>query len=270
MASCIADPSINAQLQEPCVSLNCPAAWRIDPWTPCTSSCGNGEQSRVVVCEQDLATGPIAVPESRCTPPKPAQRRACKIRSCPSKWAIGAWSPCTRTCGSGEQVRSVQCIGLSDALTNETRDEKTCPVPKPRTQQYCSFEQCPPFWEVYDFPPCYEDGATVTRPVHCKVITADGVVSFAQDSLCYRDAGPKPVQQQKCSPYCNRAKGEYDWFSGDWRLVSFVVFVLPRVGFGVQLIKFRYSLGEWPCALRRGVQHSMEAILACHPALSTK
>ena len=30
----------------------------------------------------------------------------------------------------------------------------------------------------------------------------------------------------------------------------------------------RFAMG--PCALRHGIQHSMEAILACHPALSTK
>ena len=30
------------------------------------------------------------------------------------------------------------------------------------------------------------------------------------------------------------------------------------------------QLGNAPCALRRGIQNSMEAMSACHPALSTK
>lgn len=47
--------------------------WNVGPWGSCSSSCGNGTQTRVVECRDSTGIRPDSV----CTDPKPATQQAC-------------------------------------------------------------------------------------------------------------------------------------------------------------------------------------------------
>jgi hypothetical protein len=41
--------------KESCMPQNCPAGWRQwSPWSPCSNSCGHGQQTRVRDCKEKL------------------------------------------------------------------------------------------------------------------------------------------------------------------------------------------------------------------------
>ena len=82
---------------------------RWSPWSPCSKSCGSGDQRRISHAGQ-------------------TESRGCNTRPCPQpQWS--PWSPCSTTCGQGEQTR------INDADQTERRDCNTgsCPTPRPVT-----------------------------------------------------------------------------------------------------------------------------------------
>ncbi|XP_070619128.1 A disintegrin and metalloproteinase with thrombospondin motifs 7 isoform X2 [Erythrolamprus reginae] len=103
-----ASPAVTFQeLEEKMVSPVVPpaavnASWEARNWSECSTTCGLGAVWRAVRCttgnedDCDLAR-------------KPAPARRCYLRPC-SKWHIGKWSKCSRTCGGGVKVRGIQCI----------------------------------------------------------------------------------------------------------------------------------------------------------------
>lgn len=211
-----------AVLTESCQSTDCPYAWRVGSWFECSKTCSRGMQLRAVSCERLLAAGNSIQDRSgsRCSLAKPADRQPCILRSCPSTWSLGNWSTCSKSCSSGLQTRLVTCQRTSDSGSLEVLPDSSCDQRKPTTQEYCNTFVCPPYWEFKEFPKCGPDGSTQTRRVVCRATTPGGYVYTAKDSLCQRDVGQKPSMRRKCEPYCDREKGEYDWYTGEWGLVS--------------------------------------------------
>uniref|UniRef100_A0A8C7E3K1 ADAM metallopeptidase with thrombospondin type 1 motif 7 n=1 Tax=Naja naja TaxID=35670 RepID=A0A8C7E3K1_NAJNA len=77
-------------------------SWEAGNWSECSTTCGLGAVWRVVHC----STGN----ENDCDlAGKPAPARRCYLRPC-SKWHVGKWSKCSRTCGGGTKVRGIHCI----------------------------------------------------------------------------------------------------------------------------------------------------------------
>ncbi|BES98774.1 a disintegrin and metalloproteinase with thrombospondin motifs [Nesidiocoris tenuis] len=90
----------------------CPQ-WRTEEWEPCSAICGEGFETRKVLCEGE--NGEI-LPDNNCTMyAKPIHERKCK-ETCHNnhdegggQYEVGPWSECSVTCGIGEQYRNVQC-----------------------------------------------------------------------------------------------------------------------------------------------------------------
>uniref|UniRef100_A0A915E5V3 Ig-like domain-containing protein n=1 Tax=Ditylenchus dipsaci TaxID=166011 RepID=A0A915E5V3_9BILA len=71
--------------QEPCGLENCPATWKIGQWSSCSASCGDGEQRRVVECEQVDVLGTVRVfnPPTQCLGmERPPTVQLCNMGSC--------------------------------------------------------------------------------------------------------------------------------------------------------------------------------------------
>ncbi|XP_035828509.1 ADAMTS-like protein 1 [Aplysia californica] len=126
---CVRSPKPNGR-QKSCFRRQCPPVWKIFSWQACSVSCGGGVATRAVRCMDTLRDGRQQwLHDSFCPHPKPSGTRPCNSHICP-RWYAGEWSPCSVTCGWGEQVREVVCRHEGD---------KFCDViTKPVTRRNCT------------------------------------------------------------------------------------------------------------------------------------
>lgn len=102
--------------EKACFRRQCPPVWKIFPWQDCSASCGGGVAKRAVRCMDTLRDGRQQwLHDSFCPHPKPGTTRRCNPHMCPI-WYAGAWSPCSVTCGWGEQSREVVCRHQGDTF----------------------------------------------------------------------------------------------------------------------------------------------------------
>ena len=201
--------------------------WDSGQWGRCSQSCGLGQHNRTVNCVGVLLSGKTTqVNESKCLESKPAVVESCNAFDCPGVFRVGPWRECSVSCGSGEQHRTITSTQRNSAGLVLVAERRLCSGQPPATQRVCNAIQCPPRWKTPTFPICNEDNNVVVRTVLCKVTNASGVEVIAPDSVCIQELGPKPVQQQICSPACNRTHGEYTWFVRDWTSVRCQVFMV--------------------------------------------
>lgn len=76
------------------------------------------------------------------------------ISSCPCvcvcwhRWSVGDWGVCSRTCGSGEQSRQVQCVQMASHTRVKVLSDEQCVQPPPVRTHTCNTHSCPPTWSV--------------------------------------------------------------------------------------------------------------------------
>ncbi|XP_066550939.1 papilin isoform X2 [Amia ocellicauda] len=115
------------------------ASWSYSTWTQCSVSCGEGQQTRSVVC---LGASGARLQDFSCSSlPKEATVQRCKERSCPQliSWHIGDWGLCSKSCKSGLRERQVIC---SDPDHNFYNAEFCDSTTKPPTTEYCNTQDC--------------------------------------------------------------------------------------------------------------------------------
>ncbi|XP_047548882.1 A disintegrin and metalloproteinase with thrombospondin motifs 15 isoform X2 [Lutra lutra] len=110
------------------------ARWVAGSWGPCSVSCGSGLQKRAVDCRGP--PGPRSM--SSCDAAhRPVEMRACG-EPCPT-WELGAWSPCSKSCGRGFKRRPLKCLGPGGRLL--ARDQ--CNLRrKPQELDFCVLRPC--------------------------------------------------------------------------------------------------------------------------------
>lgn len=110
------------------------ARWVAGSWGPCSSSCGSGLQRRPVDCRGP----PGQRAGSACNAAhRPVDTRACG-EPCPA-WELGAWSPCSKSCGRGFKRRPLKCLGPGGRLL--ARDQ--CNLRrKPQELDFCLLRPC--------------------------------------------------------------------------------------------------------------------------------
>ena len=174
-------PNINQK----CGDVPCPQ-WTVGEWSKCSKSCDSGTQIRTVACKNNHV--------GKCSEDsKPPSRIACGEISCP-KWIVGNFSECSKSCGSGERTRTVQCVGGSSL---------PCQGIKPATHEVCNDISCP-VWIVGNWTRCKAINSRKcpkgkqSRPVHC---------SWKDRRACSR-AVKKPVSRQRCVVECPQWKTE--------------------------------------------------------------
>ncbi|XP_054005784.1 ADAMTS-like protein 4 [Hylaeus anthracinus] len=216
-----------------CNDYPCLARWRAEPWSECSASCGTGTRTRKLECVQELnANLTMRVAAGACVqPPDLRTVEACTKPACTSspelrhmhsqhdtpRWDVGAWGPCSVTCGEGVRNRTVTCItpGKSCSLLKKPESRKVC-VSAPCTSN--NAEQRAPW--------LYSDWSS-----KCSAECGNGVetrrVACADGSELFCNPKDKPETERQCygkGANCDRAK----WFTGPWTICS------VSCGMGVQ------------------------------------
>ncbi|XP_011363662.1 ADAMTS-like protein 1 [Pteropus vampyrus] len=70
--------------QQACKKDDCPSEWLLSEWTECSTSCGEGTQTRSAICRKVLKTGVSAIVNSSLCPPLPfsSSIRPCMLATC--------------------------------------------------------------------------------------------------------------------------------------------------------------------------------------------
>ncbi|XP_067662288.1 hemicentin-1-like isoform X1 [Haliotis asinina] len=99
-----------ARESKSCIMGDCPvdASWgNWGAWKACSSSCGPGQRTRSRLCDNP----PPQFGGLSCEGPS-VDQSPCNVRPCPIDGNWGdwdPWSPCTTTCGEGQQTRERKC-----------------------------------------------------------------------------------------------------------------------------------------------------------------
>ena len=176
--------------------------WVIQPWGPCSVSCGGGVRERRIHCAAQDQRGGL-VPDSQCRDlTRPAEEEYCQAGPCVTDvWLVGDWGQCSATCGHGKVHRKVTCLGHCEEAS------------KPRAEEDCQAgEECGQEWLTGRWTVCSQHcGAGLqTRSVQCLLTAGDGTKRLGRDEDCGDKRRPKEVRRchiQRCGP---------EWFTTEW------------------------------------------------------
>ncbi|XP_071566531.1 thrombospondin type-1 domain-containing protein 4 isoform X2 [Temnothorax nylanderi] len=206
----------------------CAARWRAEPWSECSVTCGVGTKTRKLECVQELnARLTMRVAAGACMqPPELSTTETCSRMACPNvgpelrhmpsqhdapRWDVGAWGPCSATCGRGIRNRTVTCI---------TPGESCSLINKPESQKACEVVACSATTRHHPgtAPWLYSEWSS-----KCSAECGNGVrirrVACADGSELFCNPKERPDTEMHCferGTSCDRAK----WFASPWTSCS--------------------------------------------------
>ncbi|XP_065207289.1 thrombospondin type-1 domain-containing protein 4-like [Planococcus citri] len=201
-----------------CNAKPCAAEWVVSNWSECSVTCGEGVETREILCKQEISpTLTVTVAEEAClTTPSPnlLRTRPCFRKTCgessssfKSYWKTGPWGVCSSKCGTGVKTRSVQCVSDQDEECPE--DEK------PVEEMICDMGPCNvqgsySWYSTEWTQQCSESCGvgTQTRRIYC---------SAGAQLESYCDKNTKPEITRNCS---NNEQCNGRWFSSPWSQCS--------------------------------------------------
>jgi len=145
-------------------------SWSTSAWSVCSQSCGEGTQTRAVLCPSG--------DDDDCSSTKPTPLQSC-VGHFGCFWQMGDWSSCSNVCGDGTRQRAVRCSGAElDQCNASTR---------PPEVENCSSNMCD-LWNLGTWSSCSTqcgDG-TQQRLVQCKDTSNCGKsTSPATEQACF-------------------------------------------------------------------------------------
>ncbi|XP_069835748.1 ADAMTS-like protein 2 isoform X2 [Dendropsophus ebraccatus] len=124
-----------AQLPRPpqkkvCKNKPCGPQWESSEWSECPAACGmEGVMRREVKCSTESSQCDESI--------KPPSEKPCLGPPCDHHWTTTEWGPCSKSCGSGHQLRDVKCY------QGEELSQGCYPATKPESRQVCNAALCP-------------------------------------------------------------------------------------------------------------------------------
>lgn len=84
-----------------------------------------------------------------------------------SRWFIGDWSECGKTCDGGIRTRTVLCIRKIGPAEEETLEDTHCLTHRPIERESCNNQSCPPKWVTLDWSEVRRDSDTLLLSSLC-------------------------------------------------------------------------------------------------------
>lgn len=174
--------------------------WFMTDWNPCTTTCGAGVKSRMVLCVNEKE---IQVGKSNCSSDtQPPATMACKKKECLIEWVVRDWSECSKSCGRGIQMRLVTCPKKVDQLVQQREQKRKNDLcdkeKKPASKRQCNHGVCNNYytWKTGQWTRCSTTcgEGTKRRAVECR--GRNNVNS--PDAWCLMAGTNKPDSVSKC------------------------------------------------------------------------
>ncbi|XP_028996758.1 papilin b, proteoglycan-like sulfated glycoprotein isoform X2 [Betta splendens] len=128
------------QSQQTCNMQPCTAEYSVSSFSVCSVTCGEGQQSREVIC---IGPGGEHLPDRACSGlERPPSVRACRRPACYTHitWHVTEFGLCTRSCGGGVRERRVSCF---DADLNPYPEVRCGLAGRPVSVEGCNAQPCP-------------------------------------------------------------------------------------------------------------------------------
>ncbi|KAK6176237.1 hypothetical protein SNE40_014557 [Patella caerulea] len=144
VTSHLCDKDNKPKVRRRCSEFPCPYIYNAEPWSECSANCGQGSQTRVVICQAVTKEGWILPGEvkNKCKPQeRPLTFQYCNFGECDARyhWRVGPWGECSAKCGSGKQRRMTICVDKH----NNKRSRSRCDLRyKPPSSQHCYTNPC--------------------------------------------------------------------------------------------------------------------------------
>ncbi|XP_021693567.1 papilin isoform X5 [Aedes aegypti] len=187
----------------------CPE-WYVSKWTPCNKLCGEGEQSRKVICYRKEDGRITVLDDSECVTDKPEEKQTCMLRPCEGvDYIASSWSGCEE-CGSMVETRTVYCASKSGTVY----DNKFCANRElPELKRECKSTPCEYQWFTSQWSKCSAvcGNGVQTRSVVCGVFDGQSLKRADDDYKC--DAALRPENERECE---GPAECPGQWFTGPW------------------------------------------------------
>ncbi|XP_066282432.1 papilin-like isoform X1 [Branchiostoma lanceolatum] len=92
-------------------SQECLPQWHASQWSKCSAECGDGVQTRMVMCAALVGNSLQLLQEEQCDPEgRFDNMRSCKVKECHAMWFAGPWSKCSQQCDGGTRRREIMCF----------------------------------------------------------------------------------------------------------------------------------------------------------------
>ncbi|KAM7014738.1 A disintegrin and metalloproteinase with thrombospondin motifs 18 isoform 1-T1 [Tautogolabrus adspersus] len=163
----------------------------------CSAPCAGGRISTKAICLQDQK---VQVNSTMCNPhTRPTLgSHLCNTQPCPAYWGTGDWGSCSRSCGGGQQTRTLRCLRKVTYQREEVVAHSLCPVISPAQVQPCHTQACPPEWSTGSWSQCSKSCGRGLRKrnVFCRSTDPGAKAVVVPDSMCRQHH--KPKAQETC------------------------------------------------------------------------
>ncbi|XP_044024356.1 papilin b, proteoglycan-like sulfated glycoprotein isoform X1 [Siniperca chuatsi] len=137
---CITQRLQRPQSQQACNMHPCAAEYSVSSFSVCSVTCGEGQQTREVIC---VGPGGERLADHACSGlARPSSVQTCRRPACHTHitWHVTDYGLCTRSCGGGVRERRVGCF---DTDLNPYPEARCGTANRPVSVEACNSQPCP-------------------------------------------------------------------------------------------------------------------------------
>ncbi|KAL4218809.1 A disintegrin and metalloproteinase [Mactra antiquata] len=185
------DPEIEYEYHVPTIPQAAVYMWKTKAGS-CSKTCGTGEYNPIITCESSVSG---TVDDYYCNIyQKPVESpQPCNTHPCPPRWITLQWGQCSKTCGGGQQYRTVKCVEENNNVEHDIPESRCHSLTKPMESSTCNRNDCPGTWSTGAWSTCSESCA---RGIKNRTVTChrNGVVVSSDNCI----TADKPKTEDYC------------------------------------------------------------------------